>query len=86
VLQVSPDNTQEMQLAKLGHAKSDVTLMIQSHTQINHVGHMHGFADVPIVIAAAARTLPRPLYWTGKQATEWPECEFHLVVQDITLG
>lgn len=86
VLQISPENTPEAQLAKLGLAKSDVTLMIQSHTHIDHVGHMDGFPDVPILIAAAERALPRPLYWSGKQAMEWPERAFHLVTQDITLA
>lgn len=86
VVQISPDNTPEAQLAKLGLTISDVTLMIQSHTHIDHVGHMDGFPDVPILIAAAERALPRPLYWSGKQAMEWPERAFHLVTEDIALG
>ena len=86
VLKVTADNTPDGQLAKLGLSKADVTLMIQSHTHIDHIGHMNGFADVPIVIAAAERALPRPLYWSGKQAMEWPERDYHLVTQDFTLA
>ncbi len=86
VLEISQDNTPEAQLAKLGLSKSDVTLMIQSHTHIDHVGHMDGFPDVPILIAAAERALPRPLYWSGKQAMEWPERSYQLVTEDITLA
>lgn len=86
VLQISPDNTPEAQLAKLGLSKSDVTLMIQSHTHIDHVGHMDGFPDVPILIAEAERALPRPLYWSGKQAMEWPVREYHLVTEDFALA
>ena len=86
VLQITPENTPLAQLAKLGLTKSDVTLMIQSHTHIDHIGHMDGFADVPILIAAAERALPRPLYWSGKQAMEWPDRDYHLVTEDITLS
>ena len=86
VLNITPENTPEAQLAKLGLSKSDVTLMIQSHTHIDHMGHMDGFPGVPILIAGAERALPRPLYWSGKQAMEWPERDYHLVTRDETLG
>ena len=86
VLKITPDNSPEAQLAKLGLSKSDVTLMIQSHTHIDHVGHMDGFPGVPILIAEAERALPRPLYWSGKQAMVWPARGYHLVTQDVTLA
>ena len=86
VLNLTQDHTPEAQLAKLGLSKSDVTLMIQSHTHIDHVGHMDGFPNVPILIAKAERDLPRPLYWSGKQAMEWPQRDYHLVTQDLSLG
>lgn len=86
VLKLTPENTPEAQLAKLGLSKSDVTLMIQSHTHIDHIGHMDCFPGVPILIAKAERALPRPLYWSGNQAMEWPERDYHLVTQDLTLA
>ncbi len=86
VLSITAENTPDAQLAKLGLSKSDVALMIQSHTHIDHVGHMDGFPGVPILIAAAERALPRPLYWSGKQAMEWPDRDYHLVSQDFTLA
>lgn len=86
VLSITADNTPEAQLALLGLSKSDVTLMIQSHTHIDHVGHMDGFAGVPILIAEAERALPRPLYWSGNQAMEWPAQQYHLVTQDFSLA
>ena len=86
VLRITSENTAEAQLAKLGLTKSDVSLMIQSHTHIDHIGDMAGFADVPILIARAERELPRPLYWSGKQAMEWPARDYHLVDQDFSLG
>ena len=86
VLQITSENMPEAQLAKLGIAKPDLTLMIQSHTHIDHIGHMDGFPGVPILIAKAERALPRPLYWSGKQAMEWPERDYYLVTQDLTLA
>lgn len=86
VLSVTPDNLPGPQLAKLGLAKSDVTLMIQSHTHIDHIGDMAGYPHAPILISAAERALPRPLYWSGKQAMEWPDSDYHLVQNDMELG
>lgn len=86
VLSVTPDNMPGPQLALLGLSKSDVTLMIQSHTHIDHVGDMAGYPHAPILIAAAERALPRPLYWSGKQAMEWPKADYHLVDADMMLG
>ena len=86
VLSVTPDNLPGPQLAKLGLTKTDVTLMIQSHTHIDHVGDMAGYPQAPILISAAERALPRPLYWSGKQAMEWPEAEYRLVTEDCQIG
>jgi len=86
VLSVTPDNMPGPQLAKLGLTKTDVTLMIQSHTHIDHVGDMAGYPQAPILISADERALPRPLYWSGKQAMEWPEREYLLVSEDTSIG
>ena len=86
VLSITSENTPDAHLARLGLSKSDVTLMIQSHTHIDHVDHMDGFPGVPILIAKAERALPRPLYWSGKQAMEWPDRDYHLFNQDFTLA
>lgn len=86
VLSVTPDNTPAAQLAKLGLSADDITLMIQSHTHIDHVGYMDAFPHAPIVIAASERALPRPLYWSGKQAMEWPDATYDLVDEDFNLG
>ena len=86
VLKITAENTPEAQLAKLGLSKSDVTLMIQSHSHIDHIGDLDGFPGLPILIAKAERALPRPLYWSGKQPMAWPERDFHLVLEDVMLG
>ncbi|MDN5786145.1 MBL fold metallo-hydrolase [Pseudorhodobacter sp.] len=86
VLSITPENMPKPQLAKLGLTPADITLMIQSHTHIDHLGHMGGFPGVPILIAAAERALPRPLYWSGKQPMEWPDADYHMVTEDFVLG
>ena len=86
VLKITAENMPEAQLATLGLSKSDVTLMIQSHTHIDHVGHMDGFPGVPILIAEAERALPRPLYWSGKKAMGWPARDYLLVTADFALA
>ena len=86
VLSVTPDNMPRAQLALLGIEPRDITLMIQSHTHIDHVGHMDAFAHAPILIAQAERALPRPLYWSGKQAMEWPQAEYVTLQADTTFG
>ncbi|MEQ6250684.1 MBL fold metallo-hydrolase [Sulfitobacter sp. HNIBRBA3233] len=86
VLSVTPENSVDAQLALLGLARGDITLMIQSHTHIDHVGEMDGFPGVPIVIAAAERALPRPLYWSGKQPMDWPEAQYIEITQDTQIA
>ena len=86
VLDVGARHRPDAQLALLGLARADITLMIQSHTHIDHVGGMAEFAHVPILIAAAERALPRPLYWSGRQAMEWPAADYRPVEGDFTLG
>lgn len=86
VLSLREENLAPAQLALLGLKPSDIHLMIQSHTHIDHVGFMHGFPDAPILIAEAERALPRPLYWSGKQAMEWPDAEYELLDTDTFIG
>ena len=86
VLSVTKNHMVAPQLAQLGLTRDDVTLMIQSHTHIDHVGDMDGFPGVPILISEAERALPRPLYWSGKQPMDWPDRDYALVTDDMTLG
>jgi N-acyl homoserine lactone hydrolase len=86
VLSLTPHNLAPAQLARLQISTGDIDLMIQSHTHIDHVGFMDGFPGVPILIAEAERALPRPLYWSGKQAMDWPDRDYRLVTGDFSLG
>ena len=70
----------------MGLRKSDLDLLIISHTHIDHVGNIGAFPGVPILIGAGERALPKPIYWRGKQPLEWPDSEYILVDEDFDLG
>ncbi len=86
VLELTQENQPEAQLAKMGFRKSDLDLLIISHTHIDHVGNIGAFPGVPILIGAGERALPKPIYWRGKQPLEWPDSEYILVDEDFDLG
>lgn len=86
VLSLTAENLAPAQLARLGLEPRDIDLMIQSHTHIDHVGFMDGFPGVPILIAAAERALPRPLYWSGNQPMDWPDRDYIEVTGDCVIG
>ena len=86
VLSLTHENLAPAQLNLLGLVPDDIDLMIQSHTHIDHVGFMDHFSGVPILMANAERALPRPLYWSGKQAMDWPEAEYLLIDDDTVIG
>lgn len=86
VVSLTPENLAPAQLALLGLGPGDIALMIQSHTHIDHVGFLHGFPHAPILIATAERALPRPLYWSGKQALQWPDRRYIEIDGDICIG
>lgn len=86
VLSLTPDNLPGPQLALLGLTADDIDLLIITHTHIDHIGGMADFPRAPMVIAAAERALPRPLYWSGAQPMAWPACDYRLVHGDMDLG
>lgn len=86
VVSLTRQNLAPAQLALLGLSHTDIDLMIQSHTHIDHVGFMGAFPDAPILISEAERSLPRPLYWAGKQQMEWPDRNYIEVTQDTKIS
>ena len=86
VLHCDRSNTPDAQLALAGVSLSDITLMVQTHTHIDHIGGLHLCPQVPILIAHAERALPRPLYWGSVQPLTWPERDYIRLEADTTLG
>ena len=86
VLLCGPDNTATAQLSRCGVTPEQISLLILTHTHIDHVGAIADFPHAPMVVAAAERALPKPLYWGGMQPIEWPDRMYHLVDGDLSLG
>ncbi|NOD48127.1 MULTISPECIES: MBL fold metallo-hydrolase [unclassified Ruegeria] len=86
VLNCEPDNLPSAQLAKLGLTPSDITLQICTHTHIDHIGALGDFPSSPILISAAERALPRPLYWGDMRPLEWPDQDYLVVDDDVEIA
>lgn len=86
VLICSAENLVAAQLELAGVGPNELTLMIQSHTHIEHIGGIADFPRVPIVIAEAERALPKPIYWRETQLIDWPDQAYHLITEDTVIG
>ncbi|MEZ5778048.1 MAG: N-acyl homoserine lactonase family protein [Paracoccaceae bacterium] len=86
VLRLEPENLPDGQLATMGLAPADIDLLILTHSHIDHVGGIADFPGVPIVMAAAERALPKPLYWGAVQPLDWPMAEYRLIEGDTEIG
>ncbi|MEM6276190.1 MAG: MBL fold metallo-hydrolase [Pseudomonadota bacterium] len=84
VLSMTEANLPSAQLALCG--VECVDLVIITHTHIDHIGGLFDFHDVPMLISAPERALPRPLYWTGGQPWEWPDREWGIIDGDGVIG
>lgn len=86
VLACGPENTVEAQLHECGCRLEDITLLIQTHTHIDHVGALNDARQAPMLIAAAERALPKPLYWGGVQPLDWPDRDYICLDEDAEIG
>ncbi len=86
VLDLGPQHLPTAQLALCGLAPGDIDLLILTHSHIDHVGGIAGFPQAPILIAAADRAAPRPLYFGTARPMEWPDRHYLTVEGDVQLG
>lgn len=86
VLACEPRNLPAAQLALCGVQPEQIDLMIQSHSHIDHIGGLADFPQAPVLIGAAERALPRPLYFGGRQPLEWPDRRYVTVKDDTEIG
>lgn len=86
VLECTPRNMPAHQLGLAGTSLESIGLMIQTHTHIDHMGHIAACPQAPILMAAAERTLDKPLYWGDVQPVEWPARDYLLVEGDTRVG
>lgn len=86
VLECTPANLPTAQLALVGITPDDVALHIVTHTHIDHIGGLGDFPNVPILMSAIERALPRPLYWGQIQPIDWPDQDYLLIENDTAVG
>lgn len=86
VLSCTRRNLPDVQIATAGVAPHDVTLMVQTHTHVDHIGHIGAFPNARMLIGAAERDLPRPLYWGETQPLDWPQRSYLRLEKDAALG
>lgn len=86
ILNLTHRHQPEAQLALLGLTKADLDYVVITHTHIDHVGNIGSFPNIPLIIGADERALPKPIYWRGKQPLEWPQNDYILVTEDFDLG
>jgi len=86
VLACTPANLPAAQLALCGVMPEQIDLLIQTHTHIDHIGGLADFPRAPMLISAAERALPRPLYWGKVQPLDWPDREYVVIDTDSQIG
>lgn len=83
ILSLNHDNFPAGQLAKLGLAPADISVLILTHSHIDHVGGIADFSS--IVMGKAERELPKPLYFDGHSPIAWPKASYRLIEADTEL-
>lgn len=86
VLHLTHRNLPESQLALAGISLADVSLFILTHSHIDHVGGITDLPDIPILLAAAERALPRPLYFGKRRPMDWPDRSYMTIENDCEIG
>ena len=86
VLKLTADNLPAAQLALCGLTPADITLLILTHSHIDHVGGIGAFSHVPILRSAPEAALSRPLYFGGRQPMDWPDAAYLSVEKDTQIG
>ncbi len=85
VLHLDPENLPAGQLARVGVQADAITLVVLTHTDVDHVGGLADFAGAPIVIGQAERALERPRYFEDRTPMTWPDLAYRLVDTDTQL-
>jgi N-acyl homoserine lactone hydrolase len=85
VVDLTPSNLPAAQLALLGIAPAQVTDMLLTHSHIDHVGGLDQFPQAQLIIGAAERALPAPLYWAELRPYQWPDQRTLLIEDDTEL-
>jgi N-acyl homoserine lactone hydrolase len=72
LVSIGPENLPEAQLALLGIDPTDVTELVITHGDIDHVGGIDGFAEATIVTSRVEREGGPPRYFGAVRPIAWP--------------
>ena len=86
VLSLGPENSVAAQLRRAGVSPDQIDLFLLTHTHIDHMGAIADLRHAPMLIGAAERALPRPLYWSDAAPQEWPERAYVTLAEDTRIG
>ena len=85
ILHLTDANLPQGQLARLGLTPADISMVILTHGDIDHVGCLHHVTHAPILVGAAERALPRPRYFGTVQPMDWPDAPYVTLTADTPL-
>lgn len=71
-LRLGAGNLVTGQLGLLGLTPDDIDLVILTHSHIDHIGGLAALARPAVVMTAAERAAPRPLWFGDAAAPDWP--------------
>ncbi|MCU0801187.1 MAG: MBL fold metallo-hydrolase [Rhodobacteraceae bacterium] len=74
------------QLALIGVRPAEIGHLLLTHSHIDHIGGLAHFPAAQVIIGAAERALPRPLYWGAYRPMDWPDMQWLPVHEDTDLG
>lgn len=86
VLECTPANLPEAQLAECGVAPDDIDLLILTHSHIDHVGGIADFPRAPIMLSQVEHESDKPLYWGRVQPMDWPNRTYLVIDEDTQIG
>ncbi len=85
LLSLTPDQTPQGQLARMGLTPQDIDLTILTHGHIDHAGQIAAFAHTPILVSKAERAFDRPIYFGANRPLAWPDATYIQIDADLTL-
>lgn len=88
LVSIRPENRPHAQLALLGLAPVDVTELVLTHGDIDHIGGMHDFAAATIVMSRRERDAGPPRYHGDARPLDWPapDARYRLVDGDCAVA
>ena len=81
----APQHTALGALAARGLAARDISHVLLSHSHIDHIGGLPDFPDAEIILSAAERALPQPLYFGTARSMPWPDAAYRLLDKTTDL-